>query len=467
MNSTQLENKKILNLNENIFRAYDIRGIAYTDLSKDVVINIGRAIARKVKKNNQNQLIIGRDGRNSSPDMASFLKSGISQEGCNIIDLGIVPTPALYFATYKLESNCAIMITGSHNPSNYNGFKIVINNKALSAEEIQEIKYSILDEYRTPVKLQNIEENQIQILDQYLKSIVNNIHLKKPLNIVIDCGNGAASVIAKEVFEKLGCNVKPLFCELDGNFPNHHPDPSKEENMKDLVSEVKKTSADLGLAFDGDADRLGVVSSSGEIISADRLMILFSQDVLRVSKGGNIVFDVKCSKLLPQAIREKGGNPVISKTGHSFIKNKIQEVNALLGGEMSGHIFFNDRWPGFDDGIYAGARLLEIISQSNEDPLQTIPKLFATPEINIEVTDSNKFQIVEKFKSNFKIKKTEIITIDGIRVEFKNGWGLLRASNTSAILVLRFEADSKNALNEISDIFKKELGKIDKKLMNF
>lgn len=467
MNSTQLENKKILNLNENIFRAYDIRGIAYTDLSKDVVINIGRAIARKVKKNNQNQLIIGRDGRNSSPDMASFLKSGISQEGCNIIDLGIVPTPALYFATYKLESNCAIMITGSHNPSNYNGFKIVINNKALSAEEIQEIKYSILDEYRTPVKLQNIEENQIQILDQYLKSIVNNIHLKKPLNIVIDCGNGAASVIAKEVFEKLGCNVKPLFCELDGNFPNHHPDPSKEENMKDLVSEVKRTSADLGLAFDGDADRLGVVSSSGEIISADRLMILFSQDVLRVSKGGNIVFDVKCSKLLPQAIREKGGNPVISKTGHSFIKNKIQEVNALLGGEMSGHIFFNDRWPGFDDGIYAGARLLEIISQSNEDPLQTIPKLFATPEINIEVTDSNKFQIVEKFKSNFKIKKTEIITIDGIRVEFKNGWGLLRASNTSAILVLRFEADSKNALNEISDIFKKELGKIDKKLMNF
>lgn len=467
MNSTQLENKKILNLNENIFRAYDIRGIAYTDLSKDVVINIGRAIARKVKKNNQNQLIIGRDGRNSSPDMASFLKSGISQEGCNIIDLGIVPTPALYFATYKLESNCAIMITGSHNPSNYNGFKIVINNKALSAEEIQEIKYSILDEYRTPVKLQNIEENQIQILDQYLKSIVNNIHLKKPLNIVIDCGNGAASVIAKEVFEKLGCNVKPLFCELDGNFPNHHPDPSKEENMKDLVSEVKKTSADLGLAFDGDADRLGVVSSSGEIISADRLMILFSQDVLRVSKGGNIVFDVKCSKLLPQAIREKGGNPVISKTGHSFIKNKIQEVNALLGGEMSGHIFFNDRWPGFDDGIYAGARLLEIISQFNEDPLQTIPKLFATPEINIEVTDSNKFQIVEKFKSNFKIKKTEIITIDGIRVEFKNGWGLLRASNTSAILVLRFEADSKNALNEISDIFKKELGKIDKKLMDF
>ena len=467
MNSTQLENKKILNLNENIFRAYDIRGIAYTDLSKDVVINIGRAIARKVKKNNQNQLIIGRDGRNSSPDMASFLKSGISQEGCNIIDLGIVPTPALYFATYKLESNCAIMITGSHNPSNYNGFKIVINNKALSAEEIQEIKYSILDEYRTPVKLQNIEENQIQILDQYLKSIVNNIHLKKPLNIVIDCGNGAASVIAKEVFEKLGCNVKPLFCELDGNFPNHHPDPSKEENMQDLVSEVKRTSADLGLAFDGDADRLGVVSSSGEIISADRLMILFSQDVLRVSKGGNIVFDVKCSKLLPQAIREKGGNPVISKTGHSFIKNKIQEVNALLGGEMSGHIFFNDRWPGFDDGIYAGARLLEIISQFNEDPLQTIPKLFATPEINIEVTDSNKFQIVEKFKSNFKIKKTEIITIDGIRVEFKNGWGLLRASNTSAILVLRFEADSKNALNEISDIFKKELGKIDKKLMNF
>ena len=467
MNSTQLENKKILNLNENIFRAYDIRGIAYTDLSKDVVINIGRAIARKVKKNNQNQLIIGRDGRNSSPDMASFLKSGISQEGCNIIDLGIVPTPALYFATYKLESNCAIMITGSHNPSNYNGFKIVINNKALSAEEIQEIKYSILDEYRTPVKLQNIEENQIQILDRYLKSIVNNIHLKKPLNIVIDCGNGAASVIAKEVFEKLGCNVKPLFCELDGNFPNHHPDPSKEENMQDLVSEVKRTSADLGLAFDGDADRLGVVSSSGEIISADRQMILFSQDVLRGSKGGNIVFDVKCSKLLPQAIREKGGNPIISKTGHSFIKNKIQEVNALLGGEMSGHIFFNDRWPGFDDGIYAGARLLEIISQSNEDPLQTIPKLFATPEINIEVTDSNKFQIVEKFKSNFKMKKTEIITIDGIRVEFKNGWGLLRASNTSAILVLRFEADSKNALNEISDIFKKELGKIDKKLMNF
>ena len=457
-----------MELNENIFRAYDIRGIAFEDLSENVVTKIGVAIARLAKNNNRFEIIVGRDGRNSSPKISSFLKQGIIKEGCDVIDLGIVPTPALYFATHTSSTDCGIMITGSHNPSNYNGFKIVIKNIAISGDQIQQLKKSILDlNKRRKSNFKKGKERSINILENYLKNILEDISLPKPLKIVIDCGNGAASVIAKNVYEKLGCEVIPLFCEIDGNFPNHHPDPSREENMLDLIREVKIHSANVGLAFDGDGDRLGVVSPSGEIIYADRLMMLFAEDILNKENNRNIVYDVKCSKLLPEIIKKNGGVPIISKTGHSFIKNKIREVDAALGGEMSGHIFFNDRWPGFDDAIYAGARLLEIISKTNEDIFQKIPNMFSTPEINIKVKESNKFKIVDKFKATANFPNAEIITIDGVRAEFKKGWGLLRASNTSAILVLRFEAETKEELKRIMDLFRKEIGKIDTKLMNF
>jgi phosphomannomutase / phosphoglucomutase len=457
-----------LKLNENIFRAYDIRGIAFEDLSEEVVIHIGIELAKLTIIHGKSSVIVGRDGRNSSPQMCNFLKKGILKTGCNVIDIGIVPTPALYFATHTLETDCGIMITGSHNPSNFNGFKIVMNNVAISGEQIQNLKNSILqfDNSRSENFLKG-EEKNIGILQKYSRCIVENINLKRSLKIVIDCGNGAASVIAQKIFTDLGCEVISLFCELDGDFPNHHPDPSREENMQDLISEVKRNKADIGLAFDGDGDRLGVVSPTGEIIYADRQMMLFAKDILEKKNKRKIVYDVKCSKLLPEIIKEYDGIPVISKTGHSFIKEKIREVSAALGGEMSGHIFFNDRWPGFDDGIYAGARLLEIISNSEEDQFKSIPKIFSTPEINIEVEEEDKFKIIEDFKTMASFPDANIIYIDGVRAEFKNGWGLLRASNTSAILVLRFEAETEKELERIIDLFRKEIGKIDKKLMKF
>ncbi len=440
-----------MEINHNIFRANDIRGIAYDDLTPEVVQSLGRALGSEAIDRNIQEFIVGRDARLSSPEIYDWLSSGIISTGCNVIDIGIVTSPMFYHSTYELNTSSGVVITGSHNPGNYNGFKIVFNNHSTSSEEILNLKQRILEENFLGGKGITKKED---IKETYIKSILESIKLNKNLNISIDCGNGVAGVVAKDVYERLGCNVIELHGEPDGSFPNHHPDPSKLENMKDLIKSVKENKCSVGLAFDGDADRLGVISPMGEMIFPDRQMIMFSRQVIQSSPNAKIVFDVKCSKLLSDEIKKLKGMPLICKTGHTFIKQKIRETDALLGGEMSGHIFFNDRWPGFDDGIYAGARMLEIIANSGQDdPFVTVPNMLSTPEINIPAADEEKFQIVKTFIENSNFSDAKIVSIDGIRVEFEKGWGLLRPSNTSPCLVLRFEAETNDDLKKIKEIF--------------
>ena len=455
-----------MNLNKNIFRAYDIRGIAYEELSQELVVLIGKSLGTKSLDSGNDSLIVGRDGRNSSSDLFEWVTTGVKSTGCKVINIGIVSTPILYFATHSLSCPNGVMITGSHNPGDYNGFKIVEDKRTISGKAIQQIRQNIL---KKEFQKGRGSEKTFDIKDQYLNSIIKNIELKRPIRMAIDCGNGAASVVAKEVYEGLGCEVHSLFAEVDGNFPNHHPDPSKPENLEDLRKLVEEKDLEIGLAFDGDGDRLGVISKEGKIIFPDMQMILFSNSILQDHKKGKVVFDVKCSKLLSEAILKKGGTPIMTKTGHSYIKKCIREEKALLGGEMSGHIFFNDRWPGFDDGIYAGARMLEIISNLNEDEnvFKNLPKLVSTPEINIESTDDEKFKLVEDFISKADYKDANSVLIDGVRVEFDFGWGLLRASNTSPVLVLRFEADTQENLELIKNTFRRTLNDIKPNLGNF
>ena len=454
-----------MKLNEHIFRANDIRGIAYEDLNQEVVINLGKALGSEAQDRGLSEFIIGRDGRLSSPDIFEWLSSGVLSSGCNVIDIGIVTSPMFYHSTFSLSSSSGVVITGSHNPGQYNGFKIVFQNNSTSSEEITFLKNRLINSnFRSGngfLKSENIEES-------YINRIVDSINIEKKLDISIDCGNGAAGIVAKKVYERLGCNVIELYGEVDGSFPNHHPDPSKIENMQDLINSVDINNSSIGLAFDGDADRLGVISPEGEMIYPDRQMILFAKQVIQNNPNSKIVFDVKCSKLLSDAIINLGGEPLICKTGHTFIKQKIRETDAQLGGEMSGHIFFNDRWPGFDDGIYAGARMLEIIATSEEKNIfYDVPNLVSTPEINIPVSDDKKFEIVEKFIENSHFEDALIIDIDGIRVEFERGWGLLRASNTSPVLVLRFEAETENDLEDIKNLFNQNLKSIDPELNIF
>ena len=440
-----------MEINQNIFRANDIRGVAYEDLTPEVVQSLGRALGSEAIDRNIQEFIVGRDARLSSPEIYDWLSSGIISTGCNVIDIGIVTSPMFYHSTYELNTSSGVVITGSHNPGNYNGFKIVFNNHSTSSEEILNLKQRILEENFIGGKGITKKED---IKETYIKSILESIKINKNLNISIDCGNGAAGVVAKDVYERLGCNVIELHGEPDGSFPNHHPDPSKLENMEDLIKSVKENKCSVGLAFDGDADRLGVISPKGEMIFPDRQMIMFSRQIIQSSPNAKIVFDVKCSKLLSDEIEKLKGKPLICKTGHTFIKQKIRETDALLGGEMSGHIFFNDRWPGFDDGIYAGARMLEIIANSEQDdPFVTVPNMLSTPEINIPAADEEKFQIVKTFIENSNFSDAKIVSIDGIRVEFEKGWGLLRPSNTSPCLVLRFEAETNDDLKKIKEIF--------------
>tara|TARA_B110000014_G_scaffold152180_1_gene106373 strand:- start:857 stop:2221 length:1365 start_codon:yes stop_codon:yes gene_type:complete len=454
-----------MELNDNIFRANDIRGIAFEDLTEEVVFSLGKALGTESIIRKQDNFIIGRDGRVSSPQLFEWISQGVLATGCNVIDIGVVPSPVFYHSTFCLNSSSGVVITGSHNPSDYNGFKILFDNNSTSSEEIQSIKKRVKEENFLSGK-GNIQS--LDVIENYIKDVTNNIKLKRPLNISIDCGNGAAGVVAERIYKSLGCQVQGLFCDLDGEFPNHHPDPSKPENVEDLIKSVAENNSDIGLAFDGDADRLGVISPSGEMIFPDMQMILFSEHILKKNPNSKIVFDVKCSKLLEEAILKYKGTPIMSKTGHTFIKSMIRENNAILGGEMSGHIFFNDRWPGFDDGVYAGARILEILSESEGvDIFNALPKLISTPEINIKTTDEDKFTIIDEFKRISNFEDGKIIEIDGIRVEFGNGWGLLRASNTSPVLVLRFEADSSKSLNNIKDRFKDTLYKIEPSLANF
>jgi phosphomannomutase/phosphoglucomutase len=454
-----------MEVNQHIFRANDIRGVAYEDLTEEVVIQLGKSLGSEALERGVKDFVIGRDGRLSSPDMYEWLSGGVLSTGCNVINIGIVTSPMFYHSTFVLESASGVVITGSHNPGEYNGFKVVFNNQSTSSEEIVSLKKRILNnDFKTGEGLCRDED----IKESYINEIISSVKLNKQLNISIDCGNGSAGMIAKEVYEKLGCNVRELYGDLDGQFPNHHPDPSKVENMIDLIKDVKENQSCVGLAFDGDADRLGVISPKGEIIYPDRQMILFANQVINESPAAKIVFDVKCSKLLPDEILKLGGEPLICKTGHTFIKQKIRETKAQLGGEMSGHIFFNDRWKGFDDGIYAGARMLEIIaSEDTEDIFNELPNMVSTPEINVSTTDEKKFFLVEQFIKKTDFTNAKIIDIDGIRVEYEKGWGLLRASNTSPMLVLRFEAETENELNNIKTIFYDNLKRIEPDIENF
>ena len=380
---------------DSIFRAYDIRGVVPETLTAETAYWIGRAIGAESLAKGEPHVSVGRDGRLSGPELVERLIQGVADSGCQVSDVGLVPTPALYYAANVLAGKSGVMLTGSHNPSNYNGFKIVIAGDTLANEQIQAL--------HTRLKTNDLTWGEgsierVDILSRYAEVITRDIKLAKPLKVVVDCGNGAAGVIAPQLIEALGCEVIPLFCEVDGNFPNHHPDPGKPENLVDLIAKVKESNADVGLAFDGDGDRVGVVTNTGTMVFPDRLLMLFAQDVLERNPTAEVIFDVKCTRRLAPWIEACGGRPLMWKTGHSLIKKKMKETGALLAGEMSGHIFFKERWFGFDDGIYSAARLLEILSKRQataEELFETFPNDISTPEINIDVTDESKFSIIE------------------------------------------------------------------------
>ncbi len=448
-------------IDESIFREYDIRGIVPTQINELSVKAIAKAIALKCRNELVEEVALGRDGRLSGANLIRSLSRELQSLGINVLNIGIVTSPLLYFAAKKLKSKSGIMITGSHNPKNYNGFKIVINDLPVSGLEILDM---ISDEL---VDLHNSGNEVIKqdIMDEYINELVSQATTSKDaMKIVVDCGNGSAGEIAPKLMRKLGHEVIELFCKIDGNFPNHHPDPGKIENLQDLIKVVQNESADIGIAFDGDGDRLGVVTNSGKVIYPDQLMMIFSKEVLKNNQGKEIVFDVKCTDLLNKIITDAGGIPIMSPTGHFHIKNTLKKTKAPLAGEMSGHIFFNDQWYGFDDAHYAAFRLIEILKKSKsslDNLIENLPKAFSTPEINLNVDENKKFRIVEDFVAKADFGSADKITIDGLRVNFKDGWGLLRASNTTPKLVLRFEASSRKRLNEIKNMFLTQLKKID------
>ncbi|WP_097459148.1 phosphomannomutase/phosphoglucomutase [Mangrovitalea sediminis] len=443
-----------------IFRAYDIRGIVGENLTPEIVSLIGMSLGSEALALGQKALCVGYDGRHSSPGLAEAVARGILSTGCDVIDIGRVPTPVLYFATHHLGTGSGVMITGSHNPSNYNGLKMMLGGKTLSGEDIQKLLARIRSSNFARGQGQRSSED---VRSAYLTRIVDDIAVAAPLKVVLDAGNGIAGELGPRLIEELGCDVVPLYCEVDGDFPNHHPDPGKPANLKDLISKVQEEGADLGLAFDGDGDRLGVVTNTGKIIWPDRLLMLFARDVVSRNPGADIIYDVKCSRRLASVINEYGGRPVMWKTGHSLIKARMKETGALLAGEMSGHIFFAERWFGFDDGLYSAARLLEILGvedRSSDDVFADFPEDVSTPELNVEVSEDNKFAIVEKLAKDGQFGEASISTIDGIRVDYPDGWGLCRASNTTPVLVLRFEAESEEALERIKTIFREQLQRV-------
>lgn len=432
-----------------IFREYDIRGIVDKDLNPETVELLGRGIGTYFRHKKRREVAIGRDCRLSSPKFFEALTRGLHSTGCEIVDLGTVPTPLLYFAIYHKKVEAGVMITGSHNPPQYNGFKIMVGDETLYGKEIQNIfdiiKNNAFIEEKSSLK------RAYNVIPEYEDYLVKNIKLGKRMKVVVDAGNGTAGFVACPIFKRLGCEVIELYCEMDGRFPNHHPDPTLPEALRDLINKVAETKADLGVAYDGDGDRIGVIDDQGNILWGDQLMVFFSRDILSSNPGAQIIFDVKASKVLYEEVEKLGGRPIMWRTGHSLIKKKIKEEKALLAGEMSGHIFFADRYFGFDDAIYSSARLLELLSRSPKklsQMLSEIPKTFHTPEIRIYASDKVKFKIVEEVKKELA-KKHPIIDIDGVRAIFPQGWGLVRASNTQEVLVLRFEGDTDEALKAI------------------
>jgi phosphomannomutase / phosphoglucomutase len=455
-----------LEIPSEIFKAYDIRGIVGKTLTPEIVSLIGRALGTEAKLQGKSTICVGYDGRLSGPSLASALSNGIRKSGVNVIHLGMVATPMLYFSTFHLHSGCGVMVTGSHNPPQYNGLKMVIAGETLSGEAIKNLRERILASNFTDGEGL---ESVFDIAPAYIERIVRDVKLTRPMKIVVDCGNGVPGAFAKRLFEGLGCQVQELYCEVDGHFPNHHPDPSVPENLKDLIIALATGDAELGLAFDGDGDRLGVVTKDGQIIYPDRQLMLFAEDVLSRNPKATVIYDVKSTRNLSSWISSRQGHPLMWKTGHSLVKAKIKETGADLAGEMSGHVFFNDhqnslssqrRWYGFDDGLYAGARLLEILSRETNpsEKLNAIPDSVSTPEQHIEMKEGEPHALIETLRRSESFEGAqEVITIDGLRVEYSDGFGLMRPSNTTPVIVLRFEAETMDALKRIQEIFRQKI----------
>ncbi len=441
-------------ISPSIFKAYDIRGIVEQTLTVEAVRAIGQAIATLARARGDRQAVIGRDGRLSGPVLSAALAEGLQAGGLDVIDIGAVATPMVYFAVHELQTGTGVMVTGSHNPPEYNGLKMVIAGEAIHGATIQSL--------RTHIEKGDLARGtgtyrQENIADRYRQRIVSDVRLARPMKIAIDCGNGVPGAYAPALFQALGCRVTELFCEVDGHFPNHHPDPAHLENLQDLMRCLRESDNEIGLAFDGDGDRLGVVTKDGQVIFPDRQMMLFARDILARLPGAEIIYDVKCSRLLGEDIRRAGGRPLMWRTGHSLVKAKLKETGAPLAGEMSGHIFFKERWYGFDDGLYAGARLLEILSRASDANavLNALPNSSATPELHFNCAEGENHALVERLQREVQFPQArEVITIDGVRAEYADGFGLARASNTTPVMVLRFEADNPQALARIQDEFK-------------
>jgi phosphomannomutase / phosphoglucomutase len=443
-------------LSKSIFKAYDIRGIVGKTLDATVARQIGHAFGLAALAKDQRKVVIGRDGRLSGPELAAALAQGLQSAGVDVIDLGVVATPMVYFGTQVLGAPSGIMVTGSHNPPDYNGFKMVLAGEAIYGDAITGLYDSILANGGKLAEQPGTYSTH-DIKAQYLQRIIGDVKISRPIKIAVDCGNGVAGAFAGDLYRGMGCEVIELFCDVDGNFPNHHPDPAHPENLQDLIRCLQQTDAEIGLAFDGDGDRLGIVTKDGQIIFPDRQMMLFAEDVLTRNPGEQILYDVKCTRHLAPYIEKSGGVPLMYKTGHSLVKAKLKETGAPLGGEMSGHIFFKDRWYGFDDGLYAGARMLEILTR-HADPsalLNALPQSDSTPELHLHLKEGENFTLMDKLRSDARFPGNErIITIDGLRVEYADGFGLARSSNTTPVIVMRFEAESGEALARIQGQFR-------------
>jgi phosphomannomutase / phosphoglucomutase len=446
-----------VNLPQEIFRAYDIRGVVGQTLTVDIVRQIGRALGTLGIERGAPAFALARDGRLSGPELAAALADGLNEAGADVIDIGMAPTPVAYFAAHHLGSSSAAVVTGSHNPPDYNGIKMVVGGSTLSGDEIQGLRMRI---ERGDLAKGAGKRSRADVLDAYVDRIAGDVKLSRRFRIAIDCGNGVPGMIAPRLYRRLGCEVIELYCEVDGRFPNHHPDPSRPENVAALVATLRTSDAELGLAFDGDGDRLGVVTKDGALIFPDRQLMLYAKDVLSRNPGAEIIYDVKCTGLLGPWIERHGGKPVVWKTGHSFIKAKLRESGAPLGGEMSGHIFFKERWYGFDDALYAGARLLEILApEANaSDALNALPNSPSTPELNWKLAEGEPHALVARLQQSARFPgATRVLTIDGVRAEYADGFGLARASNTTPVIVLRFEGETKEAMKRIQEEFRRAL----------
>ncbi|MBN3845313.1 phosphomannomutase/phosphoglucomutase [Paraburkholderia sp. Ac-20342] len=450
-------------ISKSIFKAYDIRGVVGKTLDAETARSIGRAFGSEVRAQGGDAVVVARDGRLSGPELIQALSDGLRAAGVDVVNVGMVPTPVGYFAAsvpLKLAGgerrvDSCIVVTGSHNPPDYNGFKMVLRGAAIYGEQILALHQRIVDENFAQGSGSYAEYD---IADEYLERIASDVKLARPIKIVVDTGNGVAGGLAPKLFKKLGCELVELFTEVDGNFPNHHPDPAHPENLEDVIRALKETDAEIGFAFDGDGDRLGVVTKDGQIIYPDRQLMLFAEEVLSRNKGAQIIYDVKCTRNLAKWVKEKGGEPLMWKTGHSLVKAKLRETGAPLAGEMSGHVFFKDRWYGFDDGLYTGARLLEILTRV-ADPsqlLNSLPNSHATPELQLKLEEGENFELIARLQKNAQFTGADdVVKIDGLRVEYPDGFGLARSSNTTPVVVMRFEADNDAALKRIQDDFRR------------